>query len=124
MAALTRQRPMPGATFALPALSASVAQITAGVADLEVEGGQVRRDRPKMIAVYNYGFGRSIALCSCGWSGPRRYLKALAAQDAWTHSAHEKCALSVPLVIQVLIHSRETSQITGPGEGPRTQGMK
>jgi hypothetical protein len=107
MAALTRNRPMRGTTFALLALSASIAEITAGVADPEAEGGQLRRVRPKMIAVYNYGFGRSKALCSCGWAGPRRYLKAVAAQDAWTHSALEKCALSVPLVVPVMIRSKE-----------------
>jgi hypothetical protein len=34
--------------------------------------------------------------------GRRRYLKAAAEQDAWVHSMHEKCDISVPLVIPVL----------------------
>ncbi|MDT5186938.1 MAG: hypothetical protein QOI29_5096, partial [Mycobacterium sp.] len=42
------------------------------------------------------GFGHSEAACSCGWTGRRRYLKAAAEQDAWMHSMHEKCAVSVP----------------------------
>jgi hypothetical protein len=54
-----------------------------------------------VVAVQNYGFGHSTAACSCGWMGRRRYLKAAAAQDAWVHSMHEKCAVSVPLVIPV-----------------------
>jgi hypothetical protein len=54
-----------------------------------------------VIAVYNYGLGRSKACCSCGWAGERRFLKALATHDAWSHFAHDKCALSVPLVIPV-----------------------
>jgi hypothetical protein len=53
------------------------------------------------VAVCNYGFGHSTAACSCGWTGRRRYLKAAAAQDAWMHSMHEKCAISTPLVIPV-----------------------
>jgi hypothetical protein len=47
-----------------------------------------------VIAVYNYRLNRSQARCSCGWDGQRRYLKALAAQDAWTHATHAKCGLS------------------------------
>lgn len=87
------------------------AKVAAGVAEPEAECGLRRRDRPKMmIAVYDYGPGRSNALCSCGWAGPRRCLKALAAQDAWTHCAHEKCALSVPLVIPVMFRSKEKAQ--------------
>lgn len=54
-----------------------------------------------VVAVCNYGFGHSIAACSCGWTGRRRYLKAAAEQDAWVHSMHEKCAIAVPLVIPV-----------------------
>jgi hypothetical protein len=54
-----------------------------------------------VIAVYDYGLGQSKACCSCGWTGGRRSLKALATQDAWTHFAHHKCMLSVPLVIPV-----------------------
>jgi hypothetical protein len=54
-----------------------------------------------VVAVHNYGFGRSTAACSCGWSGRRRYLKAAAEQDAWVHSMHEKCEIAVPLVIPI-----------------------
>jgi hypothetical protein len=54
------------------------------------------------VAVHNYGLGHSAAACSCGWTGRRRYLKAAAEQDAWVHSMHEKCAISVPLVIPVV----------------------
>jgi hypothetical protein len=52
-----------------------------------------------VVAVRNYGFGRSTAACSCGWIGRRRYLKAAAEQDAWVHSMHQKCNIAVPLVI-------------------------
>ena len=54
-----------------------------------------------VVAVRNYGFGHSIATCSCGWTGRRRYLLAAAEQDAWVHSMHEKCAIAFPLVIPV-----------------------
>ena len=52
-----------------------------------------------VVAVHNYGFGHSMAACSCGWAGRRRYLKAAAEQDAWVHSMHQKCDIAVPLVI-------------------------
>jgi hypothetical protein len=52
-----------------------------------------------MVAVHDYGSACSTAVCSCGWSGKRRFLKAAAVQDAWVHSMHEKCTVSVPLVI-------------------------
>jgi hypothetical protein len=55
-----------------------------------------------VVAVHSYGFGHSAAACSCGWRGRRRYLKAAAEQDAWVHSMHEKCDISVPLVIPVV----------------------
>ena len=55
-----------------------------------------------VVAVYNYGFGHSAAVCSCGWTGRRRYLKAAAEQDAWMHSMRENCDISVPLVIPVV----------------------
>jgi hypothetical protein len=55
-----------------------------------------------VVAVHNYGFGHSSAACSCGWMGRRRYLKAAAEQDAWVHAMHEKCDISVPLVIPVV----------------------
>jgi hypothetical protein len=52
-----------------------------------------------VVAVHNYGFAHSIAACSCGWTGRRRYLKAAAEQDAWVHAMHDKCEIAVPLVI-------------------------
>jgi hypothetical protein len=55
-----------------------------------------------LVAVHNYGFARLAAVCSCGWTGRRRYLKAAAEQDAWVHAMHEKCEISVPLVIPVV----------------------
>jgi len=54
-----------------------------------------------VVAVQNYGFLHSTAACSCGWTGRRRHRKGVAEQDAWVHSMHEKCAVSVPLVIPV-----------------------
>ena len=55
-----------------------------------------------VVVVRSYGFGHSAAACSCGWAGRRRFLKAAAEQDAWMHSLHEKCDISVPLVIPVV----------------------
>jgi len=52
-------------------------------------------------AVYRVHIGSNIAACSCGWSARRRTLKAMACQDAWTHSAGSGCDLNVPLVIPV-----------------------
>jgi hypothetical protein len=52
-----------------------------------------------VVAVHNHGFGHSQAVCSCGWTGGRRHLKAAAVQDAWLHCVHEKCTVSFPLVI-------------------------
>jgi hypothetical protein len=52
-----------------------------------------------VVAVHHYGFAHSTAVCSCGWRGRRRYLKAAAEQDAWLHSMHDKCVVAVPLVI-------------------------
>jgi hypothetical protein len=53
------------------------------------------------VAVHNHGFGHSLAVCSCGWTGRRRHLKAAAVQDAWVHAMHEKCTVSSPLVIPI-----------------------
>lgn len=53
----------------------------------------------RVVAVHDYGFGHSMAACSCGWAGRRRYLKAAEQQDAWLHSMHEKCAIAFPLMI-------------------------
>ena len=55
-----------------------------------------------LVAVHNYGFAHLAAACSGGWTGGRRYLKAAAEQDAWVHAMHEKCDISVPLVIPVV----------------------
>ena len=52
-----------------------------------------------VVAVYEYGFARCTAVCTCGWTGRRRYLKAGAEVDAWMHSIHDKCVVSVPLVM-------------------------
>lgn len=52
-----------------------------------------------IVTVHNVGFGRSTATCSCGWAGRRRHLKAAAEQDAWTHSIHDGCDVSCPLVL-------------------------
>ncbi|WP_353323866.1 hypothetical protein [Mycobacterium sp.] len=54
------------------------------------------------MAVHEYGFAHCTATCTCGWSGRRRYLKAAAEQDAWMHSIHEKCVVSVPLVMPAI----------------------
>lgn len=55
-----------------------------------------------VVAVHEYGFARCTATCTCGWTGRRRYLKAAAEQDAWMHSIHEKCVVSVPLVMPAI----------------------
>jgi hypothetical protein len=57
------------------------------------------------VAVYDYGFAHSAAVCSCGWTGKRRLLKAAAEQDAWVHSMHGKCTIAVPLVIPIARNS-------------------
>jgi hypothetical protein len=54
-----------------------------------------------VVAVHDYGLANSTAVCSCGWTGKRRFLKAAAVQDAWEHSMHVNCTVSVPLVIPV-----------------------
>jgi hypothetical protein len=52
-----------------------------------------------VVSVHNLGFGRSMAVCSCGWAGQRRRLKAAATQDAWTHCLLDRCSVSSPLVV-------------------------
>jgi hypothetical protein len=52
-----------------------------------------------VVAVHHYGFTHFSAMCSCGWTGRRRYFRASAQLDAWEHAMHEKCDVSVPLVI-------------------------
>jgi hypothetical protein len=54
-----------------------------------------------VVTVHHHGFGNSRAVCSCGWTGRRRHLKAAAVQDAWLHCMHEKCTVAFPLVIGV-----------------------
>lgn len=51
------------------------------------------------VAVGTFGFAHCAAACTCGWHGRRRYLKAMAVQDAWTHSIHRHCAVASPLVL-------------------------
>lgn len=49
-------------------------------------------------AVYRLRIGSYLAECSCGWSAPRRLLKAAACQDAWAHAAQNGCRLRHPLM--------------------------
>jgi hypothetical protein len=49
-------------------------------------------------AVYRLRIGSYVAQCSCGWSAPRRLLKAAACQDAWAHAAQWGCQLHHPLM--------------------------
>jgi hypothetical protein len=49
-------------------------------------------------AVYRLRIGSYVAECSCGWSAPRRLLKAAACQDAWAHTAQHGCQLRHPLI--------------------------
>ncbi len=53
-----------------------------------------------LASVYSRGIGHSTASCTCGWHGPRRRLRAVAAQDAWTHCIQQHCEVSVPLVFR------------------------
>jgi POT family proton-dependent oligopeptide transporter len=52
--------------------------------------------------MHKHGFAHCTAVCTCGWTGRRRYLKAAAQQDAWMHSIDNKCVVSVPLVMQAV----------------------
>jgi hypothetical protein len=61
--------------------------------------GRQHPGRHGVVSVHDLGFAHSIAACSCGWAGRRRYLKAAAEQDAWTHSMHDHCTVSTPLVL-------------------------
>jgi hypothetical protein len=56
-------------------------------------------DEHGVVAVLDCGFAYYAAACQYGWSGRRRFIKAAANLDAWEHSMHEKCDVSVPLVI-------------------------
>jgi hypothetical protein len=51
------------------------------------------------VLVHALGLGHSVAVCSCGWSGGRRFLKAAAEQDAWEHAMARDCEVSSPLVV-------------------------
>jgi hypothetical protein len=59
----------------------------------------VARPSAPRVTVYRARIGNSYAACSCGWSTPRRMLKAVACHDAWMHAAHGDCDVNVPLVI-------------------------
>jgi hypothetical protein len=52
-----------------------------------------------VVSVHILGFANAVPACSCGWAGRRRYLKAAAAQDAWTHAMRDGCTVSSPLLI-------------------------
>lgn len=55
--------------------------------------------RQGVIVVYHYGPAHSRAVCSCGWAGRRRVLRAFANHDAWSHFAAGSCRLASPLVV-------------------------
>jgi hypothetical protein len=57
---------------------------------------------PGIVAVYRIRTGNSYAVCSCGWSGSRRLLKAAACQDAWAHAAQNRCEDHYPMVLPVV----------------------
>ncbi|BBZ28661.1 hypothetical protein MMAD_29560 [Mycolicibacterium madagascariense] len=60
----------------------------------------VQVDLPRgIVSVHVLGFGNATAWCSCGWTGRRRLLKAVAMQDAWAHSARDRCEVSTPLLL-------------------------
>jgi hypothetical protein len=61
----------------------------------------------QIVAVYRMCVGDSHAVCSCGWSGSRRLLKAAACQDAWAHAAQNHCEVHFPLVIPVARRRRQ-----------------
>jgi hypothetical protein len=83
-----------------------------------IEAGDISsRFIPGVVAVLDYGFAHSAAMCSCGWTGRRRYLRAAANMDAWEHSLHEKCDVSVPLVIPVIASRSLSGQDLGQHRG-------
>jgi hypothetical protein len=68
---------------------------------LPIDVGDVLRpgeETAGTVVVRLFGFAHTTAACTCGWRGKRRYLKAVAVQDAWMHSIHEHCTVAVPLV--------------------------
>jgi hypothetical protein len=54
-----------------------------------------------VVYVLESGFAHFAALCSCGWTGKRHYLRAPANLDAWEHAIREKCDVAVPLVTRL-----------------------
>jgi hypothetical protein len=54
---------------------------------------------PGLVVVHRIGIGHSYAMCSCGWSGSRRLLKAAACQDAWGHAVENGCVVAYPMVV-------------------------
>jgi|KBSSwiStaDraftv2_1062776.scaffolds.fasta_scaffold569849_2 hypothetical protein len=55
-----------------------------------------------LVVVHRVGIGYSYAMCSCGWSGSRRRLKAAACQDAWAHAAENRCNVAYPMVVSLI----------------------
>jgi hypothetical protein len=74
-----------------------------------------------IVAVYRTCVGNSYAVCSCGWSGSQRLLKAAACQDAWAHAAQNHCEVHFPLVIPAARRRRQPNpepprHVLPPGE--------
>ena len=78
-------------------MSVSVVPIQVGAQTSDIPSPFV----PGVVAVLEYGFAHFAAMCSCGWTGRRRFLRAPANLDAWEHSIRERCDVSVPLVMRV-----------------------
>ncbi|MGB8405688.1 MAG: hypothetical protein WCE30_16610 [Mycobacterium sp.] len=55
-------------------------------------------DCPGEVHVRVRGLLSANAICSCGWHGHRRHLKASAEFDAWEHAMHTPCSVSFPLL--------------------------
>lgn len=53
---------------------------------------------PGEVHVRVRGLLRANAICSCGWCGVRRHLKASAEVDAWEHAMRTACSVSFPLL--------------------------
>jgi|GEM_PF-5498638 len=54
-----------------------------------------------VVTVFECGFAHAAAVCSCGWTGRRRYRLAAANLDAWEHSIRERCVIAEPLVLHI-----------------------
>jgi hypothetical protein len=52
----------------------------------------------RFATIYRLRIGSFAAEFSCGWSAPRRLLKAAACQDVWAHAAQSGCQLRHPLM--------------------------